>query len=265
MICRAPPMRAPCTIDSPTPPQPKTATVCPASRPGAPERRPDPGEDPAAHERGAIQRQVVVDLHHRVLVQQHALGIAADARERRDPLPLLRQPRGRRLARAPPPRRRRHSGGRSGTGRSFRRSRTGTPPRGRRAAAPSPDRRPPRRCPPPRGRARCRGRAAKRPSPSTTCRSLWQTPVATVRTRTSRPSGRSMSMDSMFTGTCVARQTAALISMVTPPRVVWARPEYSAAAGPRGAAWCAGGRPCHNGPAQAAVRERTRHSPETGP
>jgi len=34
-----------------------------------PERRPDSGEDAAAHEGGAIQRQVVVDLHHRVLVQ----------------------------------------------------------------------------------------------------------------------------------------------------------------------------------------------------
>ena len=33
------------------------------------------------HEGGAIERQVVVDFHHRVLVQQHALGIAADAGE----------------------------------------------------------------------------------------------------------------------------------------------------------------------------------------
>jgi hypothetical protein len=56
----------------------------------APERRPDPGEDAATHERGEIERQVVVDLHHGVLVQQHALGIAADAGERRDALSLLR-------------------------------------------------------------------------------------------------------------------------------------------------------------------------------
>src|SRR5438445_127065 len=33
MICRAPPMRAPWTMASPTPPQPKTATVWPACRP----------------------------------------------------------------------------------------------------------------------------------------------------------------------------------------------------------------------------------------
>jgi hypothetical protein len=70
----------------------------------APKRRPGSGEDAAAHERGAIQRQVVVDLHHRVLVQEHALGVAADARERRDALPLLRQPWRRRLcARHRPP------------------------------------------------------------------------------------------------------------------------------------------------------------------
>ena len=31
MICRAPPMRAPWMMASPTPPQPNTATVCPAS------------------------------------------------------------------------------------------------------------------------------------------------------------------------------------------------------------------------------------------
>ena len=81
MICRAPPMRAPWTIDSPTPPQPNTATVWPGLEPRAPQRRADAGEDAAAHERGAVERQVGVDLHHRVLVQQHALGVAADAGE----------------------------------------------------------------------------------------------------------------------------------------------------------------------------------------
>src|SRR4030095_3902796 len=58
--------------------------------------------------------------------------------------------------------------------------------------------------------------SGNRPSPSTTWRSLWQTPVPTVRTRTSRASGRSTSIDSMATGTCVARQTAARISMASP-------------------------------------------------
>ncbi len=46
MICRAPPMRAPCTIDSPTPPQPKTATVCPASSPALRSAAPTPVRTP---------------------------------------------------------------------------------------------------------------------------------------------------------------------------------------------------------------------------
>src|SRR5262249_27933102 len=56
------------------------------------------GTAAAAHERGAIQRQIVVDLHHGVFVEQHALGIATDAGERRDARSLLRQPRRRRFA-----------------------------------------------------------------------------------------------------------------------------------------------------------------------
>src|SRR5438128_9183941 len=53
----------------------------------------------------------------------------------------------------------------------------------------------------------------QRPRPSTTCRSLWQTPVAAVRTRTSRPQGLSMSTDSIVSGSCGLRKTAALMSM----------------------------------------------------
>src|SRR6058998_1715019 len=53
----------------------------------------------------------------------------------------------------------------------------------------------------------------KRPMPSTTCRSLWQTPVAAVRTRTSRPDGLSISTDSIVRGSCGLRKTAAFISM----------------------------------------------------
>jgi len=62
------------------------------------ERRADPGQHPAADQGRAIERQVVVDLHHRVLVQQHALGIAADAGEGGNALPLFRQARRRRGA-----------------------------------------------------------------------------------------------------------------------------------------------------------------------
>src|SRR5437667_1589054 len=57
---------------------------------------------------------------------------------------------------------------------------------------------------------------ANLPTPSTTWRSLWQTPVAAVRTRTSRPHGLSISMDSIVSGSCTFRKTAALISMRSP-------------------------------------------------
>src|SRR5690242_1361524 len=57
----------------------------------------------------------------------------------------------------------------------------------------------------------------KRPMPSTTCRSLWQTPVAAVRTSTSRPDGLSISTDSMVSGAFGLRKTAACISMGSPP------------------------------------------------
>src|SRR5215469_2488556 len=55
--------------------------------------------------------------------------------------------------------------------------------------------------------------SGKRPSPSTTCRSLWHTPVATVRTSTSRPQGLSISTASIVSGSCTLRNTAASISI----------------------------------------------------
>src|SRR5919106_3203870 len=51
------------------------------------------------------------------------------------------------------------------------------------------------------------------------CRSLWQTPVAAVRTSTSRPHGLSTSTDSMVSGWCTFRKTAALISIGLPVRL----------------------------------------------
>ena len=156
MMWRAPPMRAPWMIDSPTPPQPNTATVWPGLEPGAAQRRADPGEHAAADERRLVEREVVVDLHERVLVQQHALGVAADAEE-------LARRAGRSATGAASPlrrasrcRRRRDWGGRRGTARSCRRSPTGRRRRGRRRARRSRRRRPPRRCRRPRARARCR-------------------------------------------------------------------------------------------------------------
>src|SRR5271169_1372769 len=62
--------------------------------------------------------------------------------------------------------------------------------------------------------------SGKRPIPSTTCRSLWHTPVATVRTSTSRPHGLSTSTCSIVSGACTLRKTAALISIgLSPHRI----------------------------------------------
>ncbi len=81
MIWRAPPMRAPWTIDSPTPPQPNTATVCPASSPELRNAAPTPVKHAAADQRRLVERQFRVDPHERILVQQHLFGIARNADE----------------------------------------------------------------------------------------------------------------------------------------------------------------------------------------
>src|SRR3989449_1078232 len=69
----------------------------PGLQPRGAQRRSDPCEDATADERGPVERQVGVDLHHRVLVEQHALGVAADADELSERLALLGEPRGPRL------------------------------------------------------------------------------------------------------------------------------------------------------------------------
>ena len=53
------------------------------------QRRADAGKDTATDERGAIERKRGVDLHERVFVQQHVIGIARDARELAERPPLL--------------------------------------------------------------------------------------------------------------------------------------------------------------------------------
>src|SRR5215813_6801407 len=73
--------------------------------------------------------------------------------------------------------------------------------------------------------------SGKRPTPSTTWRSLWHTPVAAVRTSTSRPHGLSISTDSIVSGACVLRKTAAFISItLSSLRQVPADPVADAAA-----------------------------------
>src|SRR5262249_4129038 len=64
-----------------------------ALEPGAAQRRPDAGQDTAADQRGTVERQIGVDLHDRVLVQEHALGVARDADELPERLARLGQPR----------------------------------------------------------------------------------------------------------------------------------------------------------------------------
>ena len=52
--------------------------------PRASERGAHAGEDAASNEGRTVERQVGIDPHHRVLVQQHALGVAADPDELTD-------------------------------------------------------------------------------------------------------------------------------------------------------------------------------------
>src|SRR5207248_641449 len=69
----------------------------PGLEPRAAQRRADTGQDAAADERGAVERDLRIDAHDRVLVQQHLLGIARDADELTERRAVLRQPRRRRL------------------------------------------------------------------------------------------------------------------------------------------------------------------------
>jgi len=57
----------------------------------------------------------------------------------------------------------------------------------------------------------------KPPHPSTTCRSLWHTPVATVRTNTSRPHGWSMSTASMVSVPSPAKDGSRYFHRGNPP------------------------------------------------
>ena len=84
---------APLIADSPMPPQPITATVRAGLDLGGVEHRADAGRHAAADQRGAVQRHVVADLHHRVLVHQHLLGEGAERCELLvSDSPFLRQP-----------------------------------------------------------------------------------------------------------------------------------------------------------------------------
>src|SRR3546814_15592594 len=59
------------------------------------ERRTDAGQDRAPDERGAIERNILVDLHHRPFGQEHELGETAKIGERDQLLAVRRQARRR--------------------------------------------------------------------------------------------------------------------------------------------------------------------------
>ena len=61
MIWVAPTSRAAWMALSPTPPQPITATVCPARTFGAVAHRADPGQHRAAEQRGRLERHLAGD------------------------------------------------------------------------------------------------------------------------------------------------------------------------------------------------------------
>src|SRR5262245_2469897 len=65
----------------------------PRLEPGRPKRRADARKHAASHEGRAVQGQLGVDLHKRVLVEQHALGVARDPDELPERLAFLREPR----------------------------------------------------------------------------------------------------------------------------------------------------------------------------
>ena len=74
MIRSAPASAAPFTADSPTPPQPITATVEPGSTFAALNTAPTPVITPQPTSAAPVQRDVGIDLHHRILVHQHLLA-----------------------------------------------------------------------------------------------------------------------------------------------------------------------------------------------
>ena len=85
----APAMAAPWMAFRPTPPQPNTATADPGSTRAVLNTAPTPVVTRAAHQRGAVERNLRVDLHHVVDRQRGVLGHHAAAREDVERLAVL--------------------------------------------------------------------------------------------------------------------------------------------------------------------------------
>ena len=84
MMRDAPQSAAPWMTFRPTPPQPKTATVCPGRTFAVLIDRADAGHDAAADQAGAVERHVVGDLDRRGGAHHRVLGERADAGHARD-------------------------------------------------------------------------------------------------------------------------------------------------------------------------------------
>ena len=179
-ISDAPAMRAPWITDSPTAPQPITADARALPDLRRLEHRHDAGRDRAADQARLLDGQLARHLHR---------GDRRHDRVRRERAGAQhgRQHAAVRAEQAARPQRAAFctaAARRAGTWSTRRRRSSSRARRGRRARARRRRRRPPRSCRRPRGRAGP-GSGWPQPSSSITCRSLWQTPVASMRTSTS--------------------------------------------------------------------------------
>ena len=82
----APAMRAPWITDWPTPPHPITVTVAPGLDLRGVQRGADAGGDAAADERELLRREIGLHLHQHRLVDGHLVGEGAEPARRRSPL-----------------------------------------------------------------------------------------------------------------------------------------------------------------------------------
>ncbi len=182
------------------------------------DRRPEPGRHPAAGQRRQLERDVVLDLHHRRLRQHRALGERpeqAHLPEVGRALVVAERPVGQRVVVPGTGRSRRGWSGRARRTGTCRRPAGTTPPRGRRPPAgsrPSPtcSTTPAPSCPPTIG-------YRTGMSPVRRWSSEWQSPEAANRISTSPVFGSSRSSSTISNGLPTSLSTAARVFMQHPP------------------------------------------------
>ncbi|WP_448574545.1 hypothetical protein, partial [Thermomicrobium sp.] len=94
MTFSAPAIAAPCTAFIPTPPVPKMATVSPGSHACPVDGRTPAGGHRTADQAGAIEREIGIDLDHRVDGTDGVLAEGRDECELRNVLPVLVETEG---------------------------------------------------------------------------------------------------------------------------------------------------------------------------